>query len=246
MTRTLCERTALSAVQRRPQVAFGRILCYHSVGTPEWGVNDLSPDRFRRQLQLALSLGFRFVSADRVAGGDALSNELAVTFDDAPLSVLHNAAPVMDELGIPWTLFVVTDWASGRHGSGRGLLMGWSEIRELARAGVQVGSHSVTHPNFGLIELQQARSELYGSRQVLADQLGKAPDAFAIPFGQSRDWNPDVMEIAESAGYRRVYAQAHETRPSGTIGRTFITRFDRDRLFLAALRGAFDAWEEWY
>src|SRR5207244_4000882 len=85
----------------------------------EWGVNDVSPERFRRQLELALSLGFRFVGAERVASGDALSNELAVTFDDALLSVLHNGAPVMAELGIPWTLFVVTDWASGRHSSGR-------------------------------------------------------------------------------------------------------------------------------
>ena len=245
MTRTLCERTALSAVQRRPQVAFGRILCYHSVGTPEWGVNDVSPERFRRQLELALSLGFRFVGAERVASGDALSNELAVTFDDALLSVLHNGAPVMAELGVPWTLFVVTDWAGGRHSSGRRLLMSWKQIRELDRAGVQIGSHSVTHPNFGRIELQHARSELHDSRQVLADQLGTAPDAFAIPFGQSRDWSVDVMEIAESAGYRRVYAQAAETRPAGTIGRTFITRFDNDRLFAAALRGAFDAWEEW-
>jgi peptidoglycan/xylan/chitin deacetylase (PgdA/CDA1 family) len=246
MTRTLCERAALATVPRRPPSTSGRILCYHSVGTPEWGVNDVSPRRFRRQLELALSLGFRFVSADLVASGDALATDLAVTFDDALLSVLHNGAPVMAELGVPWTLFVVTDWARGRHSFGGGLLMGWSQIRELARAGVEIGSHSVTHPNFGQIEAPEARAELFGSRQTLADQLGTAPDAFAIPFGQSRDWKHEAMLIARSAGYRRVYAQAAATRPPGTIGRTFITRFDSDRLFVAALRGAFDAWEESY
>ena len=246
MARTFWERTALSAVPRRPQVTYGRILCYHSVGTPEWGVNDVTPRRYRRQLQLALSLGFRFVSAERVASGEAVSNELAVTFDDALLSVFQNGAPVMAELGIPWTLFVVTDWAKGRHPFRRGLLMGWKEIRELARAGVSVGSHSMTHPNFGQIAPERARAELFGSSQVLADRLGTAPDAFAIPFGQSGDWSREMMLIARSAGYRQIYAQAAATRPAGTVGRTFITRFDSDRLFVAALRGAYDAWEEWH
>jgi peptidoglycan/xylan/chitin deacetylase (PgdA/CDA1 family) len=227
-------------------VTYGRILCYHSIGTPQWGVNDVSPDRFRRQLELAISLGYRFVSADRIASGEARSNELAVTFDDAVLSVLRNGAPVLAELGIPWTVFVVTDWASGRHSFGRDMVMGWSEVRELAGAGVSIGSHSVTHPHFSQIAPEQVRSELFGSRQVLADQVGVAPDAFAIPFGQSSDWNQETMLIAQSAGYRRIYAQAAATRPAGTIGRTFITRFDNDRLFVAALRGAFDDWEEWY
>jgi hypothetical protein len=36
-----------------------------------------------------------------------------------------------------------------------------------------------------------------------------------------------------------------ERRPPGTVPRTFITRFDNDRLFRAALGGAFDRWEEW-
>jgi peptidoglycan/xylan/chitin deacetylase (PgdA/CDA1 family) len=246
MARTFCERAALSAVPRRASLAGGRILCYHSVGTPAWGVNDVSPARFRRHLELALSVGFRFVSADHVAGGGARPNELAITFDDALLSVLRNAAPVLADLGIPWTLFVVTDWARGRHTFGRGLLMDWSEVRELAEAGVSIGSHSETHPNFGRVGLEQARRELQGSRDEIGDRLGAAPDAFAIPFGQSGDWNAELTDLARSAGYRLVYAQASATRPPGTVGRTFITRFDSDRLFVAALRGAYDGWEERY
>src|SRR5207302_10759313 len=125
MARTFCERAALSAVPRRANLAAGRILCYHSVGTPQWGVNDVTPARFRRHLEVALSAGFRFVPVDRIAGGGGRPDELAITFDDGLLSVLRNAAPVLADLDIPWTLFVVTDWVRGRHPFGSGLLTGW-------------------------------------------------------------------------------------------------------------------------
>ncbi len=54
-----------------------------------------------------------------------------------------------------------------------------------------------------------------------------------------------AAELAYQAGYKDVYAQAEDTRPNGTIPRTFVTRFDGDRIFSALLRGAYDRWEEW-
>ena len=42
-----------------------------------------------------------------------------------------------------------------------------------------------------------------------------------------------------------MFAQAEETRPAETVARTFVTRWDGDRVFRAALGGAFDRWEEW-
>ncbi len=50
---------------------------------------------------------------------------------------------------------------------------------------------------------------------------------------------------ARAAGYTAVFAQSEERRPPGTVPRTFITRFDGDRIFRGALGGAFDRWEEW-
>ena len=72
--RLYAERSLLSVrgdARARPT---GRILCYHSVGTPAWGVNDVSPARFRRQLESALRRGYRFVPAREIAltGGTAV------------------------------------------------------------------------------------------------------------------------------------------------------------------------------
>src|SRR5579859_3792647 len=142
--RMCCERALLAAVPRSRTAASGRILCYHSVGTPAWGVNDVSPARFRRHLERPLVAGYRFVPADAIACGGGQPGELAITFDDGLQSVATNAAPVLAELGIPWSLFVVSDWADGKHQFGPHTMLGWRQLARLAERGVVIGSHSAS------------------------------------------------------------------------------------------------------
>ena len=60
------------------------------------------------------------------------------------------------------------------------------------------------------------------------------------------NWTPAAAVAARAAGYTTIYAQAEETRPDGTVPRTFVTSWDHDRIFRAALQGTFDRWEEWF
>jgi hypothetical protein len=59
------------------------------------------------------------------------------------------------------------------------------------------------------------------------------------------NWKQESMKAANDAGYSIIYAQAEETRPTDTVARTFVTKFDGDRIFKALLKGKFDRWEEW-
>ncbi len=242
--RMACERTTLALARIRRPAPGGRILCYHSVGQSECGVNDVSPARFRHQLERALGLGYRFVPAATIADGRGGARDLAVTFDDGWRSVLSGAAPVLSDLGIPWTLFVVSGWLDRPESAPPGIL-GWRAIEALAANGVEIGSHSITHPNFGWLDAAEAAAELEGSRRAIEVRLGFLPDSFAIPLGQSANWTEAAAGAARQAGYRIVYAQAVETRPIGTVARNFVTQFDNALVFDALLRGAFDAWEEW-
>jgi peptidoglycan/xylan/chitin deacetylase (PgdA/CDA1 family) len=242
-----CERNFMAITHRSPRVERPRILAYHSVGTPYMGDNDIAPDRFRRHLESALEAGYTFVPASEIVDGRAQANSLAVTFDDGIRSAATTAAPVLRELGIPWTLFVVSGWADGDARDWAGdIMMGWQEVEGLASQGVHIGSHSVTHPNFSDLDGGQTSFELEESRRVIESRLGIEVDEFAIPFGQSRDWTERAANAAVDAGYTRVYSQAENTRYAGTIARTFITRWDNDRVFRAALEGVFAGWEEWY
>jgi peptidoglycan/xylan/chitin deacetylase (PgdA/CDA1 family) len=241
--RMYCERQWLATTSRdRPT---GRILCYHSVGQAAAGVNDVKPEQFRRQIELALRLGFRFVSAEQIARTDSASTDLAITFDDGWTSVVSKAAPILRDYGIPWSLFVVSSWSDHRSTWAKEFILPWREIDYLMANGVKIGSHSATHPDFGRLERAQMIDELCSSREIIEQRLGFVPTSFAIPLGQSMNWPPLAGEIAREVGYEFIYAQAEETRPNDTIPRTFVTRFDHDRIFSALLRGAYDRWEEW-
>ena len=224
----------------------GRILCYHTIGQEEWGTNDVTPKQFRRQIESSLEAGFKFVPASQIAATGGADNELAITFDDGLKSVLTQAAPILKDYNVPWTFFPVTDWSDGKHWMGDDFVMDWHDVEACLALGAEMGSHSATHPSFGDIGRGQMADELGGSRDVFLKRIGIAPDTFAIPFGQSKDWTDDSDEIAREVGYKTIYAQAEETRYEGTVPRTFVTKFDSDYIYRAILNGKFDNWEEWY
>jgi peptidoglycan/xylan/chitin deacetylase (PgdA/CDA1 family) len=245
-TRLHCERMALALLGKRRQKSSGRLLCYHSVGQPEFGVNNTTPERFRRQIEFALEKGHRFVPPAKIARGEAEARDLGVTFDDGWRSVLTTAAPILSEYEIPWTLFVATDFVEEQSEWHRSHVLRWEEIGGLLEMGVEIGSHSVSHPDFARIDRQRVIEELERSRATISSRLGVQVECFAIPFGQSNNWTPFAQEAALRAGYKLIYAQAENTRPAGTIPRTFVTSMDGDWIFNALLEGAFDNWEEWF
>lgn len=244
--RVALERNALARLprKRRPR-GRGRILCYHSIGQPRAGVNDVAPHLFRRQLRQAIELGYRFAPASEIAASGGGERDLAITFDDAWTSVAENAAPILRELDLPWSVFVVSDWSEHRGQWAQEVILNWAQLRALRGGDVEIGSHSVSHPDFAKLDDSEVTRELFESREVIEARLGFAPDAFAIPYGQSANWTPHAQAEALRAGYRHIFAQAEETRFPGTVSRTFVTAFDNERIFAALLAGAFDRWEEW-
>ena len=243
--RMCCERYALATFGTRRPREVGRILCYHSVGQPEWGVNNVTPEMFRRHIELALEAGFRFVPAGEIARNGAGPRDLSITFDDGLKSVLTNAAPILASYRVPWSLFVVSDWSDDQGRVGTDTVLDWREIERSAALGAEIGSHSATHPDFGYLSKTQAADELGRSRETIQQRIGLRADTFAIPLGQSRNWTAIASEAAREVGYDLIYAQAEQTRPPGTVARTFVTHFDSPHIFRALLGGVFDRWEEW-
>jgi peptidoglycan/xylan/chitin deacetylase (PgdA/CDA1 family) len=246
MARMAAERHALASMPRAQRRVCGRILCYHSIGEPRYGVNNVSAAQFRRHIELSLRSGHRFVPAQKIARDGGSSGDLAITFDDGCGSVYETAAPILKSYGVPWSFFVVSEWCERSAGWPSDAIISWRQARELAEQGAELGSHSATHPDFGSLDSSRFKHELLGSRMLIEKQAGLAPKTFAIPFGQSGNWTVEATAAAQEAGYEILYAQAEKTRPAGTAARTFVTAFDNDRIFKALLAGAFDRWEEWY
>lgn len=89
-------------------------------------------------------------------------------------------------------------------------LMGWSEIREMHRDGMEIGSHTMTHPMLTQISESTVRMELSDTRARLAEVLGTVPAGFVYPSGA---FTASVRNIVREAGH--IYAC---TSQSGFIG----------------------------
>jgi peptidoglycan/xylan/chitin deacetylase (PgdA/CDA1 family) len=77
--------------------------------------------------------------------------------------------------------------------------LSWEQVREMDSSGVEIGSHTVTHPILTRISAPRLRNELRDSRSRLEDVLGRKVELLGYPNG---DHNLAVQHEAARAGYK--------------------------------------------
>src|SRR5437588_3496910 len=192
-------------------------LCYHSV--TKWP--QLIPHEFKLHTSASLftkhldylQRHYRVIPLGEYleARRDArrLPNYTAVlTFDDGTRNFLTVVAPILRERRLPATAFVITKSTSDREDSlfadewspiDDHLHLSWSEIRALAAPpGIEIGSHSHTHPDLTVVTRDEALAELRDSLAAIVEHIGNARPALAYPHGRA---SADVREMAASLGY---------------------------------------------
>ncbi len=167
------------------------VLQYHHVSDSTPASTSTPVSLFRAQLQMIRSLGLEVVPLESgtrsaLSGQKHDSNRIAITFDDAYLSVFTDAAPLLARYEFPYTVFVNTR-AVGRAG-----YMNWDQLEELARQeDVTIANHSADHGHLvrrpDEPENQwQARVELSldEAQDTLKRKLGVDTPLFAYPYGE--------------------------------------------------------------
>jgi peptidoglycan/xylan/chitin deacetylase (PgdA/CDA1 family) len=82
----------------------------------------------------------------------------------------------------------------------------WTEIRQMAAAGVEFGSHSVTHPILSTLDDASLERELVDSKREIESRIGAACKVFAYPNGGQGDYGPREQRALRDAGYRCAFA----------------------------------------
>jgi peptidoglycan/xylan/chitin deacetylase (PgdA/CDA1 family) len=189
------------------------VLCYHAV-SDSWSDQLAVPARLLEEHVTSLvHRGYRPVTASEALVGRAGS--FHVTFDDAYKNVEEGLA-VLERLRIPATVFACSGYAE----DGRALdvpelaaearahpdemaTMTWDELRGLAERGVEIGSHTITHPHLTRISDDELSRELHESRAKLEDELGQPCPFLAYPYGEN---DARVRNAARRAGYAAAFA----------------------------------------
>jgi peptidoglycan/xylan/chitin deacetylase (PgdA/CDA1 family) len=246
------------------------ILMYHSIGgsdrlavSPATFAEHLSYLREHGYAPVPLAAVVRWLRAGSAASGAAggsagghgrggateparlPARPVVITFDDGYADVHERALPLLTRFGYPATVFVTSGWLrdAGPYAAGRapGRMLCWTQVRELAAHGIEIGGHSHRHPELDQLRAADLRDELIRSRALLEDRLDTRVSTMAYPYGYS---SARVRRQVSAAGY--VAACAVANRPVNAGGGT-LDRFALPRLTMrsrtsasglgAALRG---------
>lgn len=120
---------------------------------------------------------------------------VVITFDDGCVSDFKEAYPVLKRLG-QRAVFFVTAGAVGNKG-----MLNWDQIKEMLDGGMEIGSHTLTHPFVSELDEDELKYELAESKRVLEEHLEREIDLFSSPTGYH---HPAAGKIARVLGYQAV------------------------------------------
>jgi peptidoglycan/xylan/chitin deacetylase (PgdA/CDA1 family) len=140
------------------------------------------------------------ISTAIINGEELPDYAVAITVDDAFISLYKEAWPRLKEYGFPFTVFVASN-AIDRGLSG---YASWDQLREMQAAGVDFGSQTHTHPHMHKIDVATAREEITISNNRFIEELGIKPQLFAYPYGE---YTPEIRDMIKDAGFIAGFGQ---------------------------------------
>lgn len=170
---------------------------------------------------------------------------LTLTFDDGYENFFEIAFPLLREYNIKVILFITVGFIGGAVSAGEIFKinpslkpLSWRQVKEIAQAGIEIGSHSQTHPVLSMLDNKSARAEIADSKKEIEDIIGKKVKYFAYPFGSSFSFNNKIKEIVKNSGYERAYTNimGFNYRNSDAYELKRIRIYSNDNLFRFKLK----------
>src|SRR5690349_3553431 len=160
---------------------------------------------------------------DLLAAADrgAATGLVGLTFDDGYADFATDVLPVLARHGFTATVFAVAGKLGGHNDWDRPdpirPLMTADQVCEAARAGIEIGSHSLNHCRLSNLDARTLTGEVQRSREILESVIGSRVHGFCYPYGEVSD---TALRAIRTAGYD--YAVA--TRTSGRRDRYALPR----------------------
>ncbi len=180
------------------------ILMYHYVRTPPSMRADymgyklsVSPEDFKAQMDWLLLHGYHAVNFNQVrryfAGAEALPpRPVVITLDDGYRDLYTHAFPILRAHGFTAVAYLVSNFVD------QPAYVTREQVLEMDRAGIEIGSHTVDHPNLERMSYGSASYQVSQSKRWLEQLVSHPVLDFAYPSGK---FNAQTVLAVRLAGY---------------------------------------------
>jgi peptidoglycan/xylan/chitin deacetylase (PgdA/CDA1 family) len=218
------------------------VLCYHKIDVPDKYIRIrgafTAPERFARQLGFLKKRGFVFYTASELIEhyldyGNFPPKAVSLTLDDGWKDNYTNAFPILKDLGIKATIFLVpscigkTSATVLGEGENARAHLSRENIIEMSSGGIEFGSHSVNHKHLHQISPEEVVYEVEESKKQIEDLIQKSCKTFCYPAGF---FSETAKAAVKNAGYIAAFSTVYgstEQLDLYALNRIEILRRDR-------------------
>ena len=179
------------------------ILMYHHINylssntSKEWRDLTVSPATFEEQMKYLFEQNYQPITfkkfIDYFNKGEKIPEKtLIITFDDGWRNQYNYAFPVLKKYNFPATFFVVVNYV------GASKFMSWEQLKELIANGMEIGSHSMNHPNLRNLPEENLKYEIQNSKIILEKNLKQTINVFSYPYCV---FDSKIIKIVQESNY---------------------------------------------
>jgi len=199
-----------------------KYLTYHSIGKDNGeigaGLYCVAEHEFRKQME--------YIAKHTETVSCESGNCFCVTFDDGDSTNFTAAYPILKDMSLKAYFFII----GGRIGAEG--YMNLEQIKELARAGMIVGSHGMTHRILAGLNDKELDFEIKDSKKLLEDNLGFKVEYFSVPRGF---YTEKIIEKARETGYKKVFTSNAKDNDEFKAGRISVKRNWNEAYFIRVI-----------
>jgi peptidoglycan/xylan/chitin deacetylase (PgdA/CDA1 family) len=210
------------------------ILSYHSVGLDS-DFRTVEPKDFIRQMEY-LKSNYAIVPLAEVL--ECIGKEerparrmVSITFDDGYQDFYLNVYPFLRKNKLPATVFVATGYVGKEWPfvESHPKILTWEQIEEISNHNIEIGAHTVTHPNLQQEKPEKVEHEIMKSKEEIEKHLRRTVRFFSYPFGS---YTNQIVEIVENAGFEAAVGGLGTIQESASLFTLNRVQVDRSISFL--------------
>lgn len=182
------------------------IIMYHYVREVDKSVDPLGwnlsidPEDFEKQLKYLKDNGYKSIHLADLIDGKVPEKSVVLSFDDGLTDFYTTALPLLEKYGFTASNGIIT----GMIGANEHMTV--DQIKACISAGIEITSHTVSHPDLSVSSEDTITQQITESRDYLEKMFGVAVTGFVYPSGK---YNDSVLRILEENGYKIAITTDH-------------------------------------